>query len=72
MVMVLVPPAIAQSTLKEAAARSTDLAGDFANSLKGWFEVLASRGKVVAAQRENRGMPPFPLIAKERRSELQR
>jgi hypothetical protein len=34
MVMVLVPPAIAQSTLKEAAARSTDLAGDFANSLR--------------------------------------
>src|SRR6266536_1268663 len=61
MVMVSVPPAIAQSTLKEAAARSTDVAGGFANSVKGWLDLLTSRGKAASAQRENRGMPPLPV-----------
>jgi len=61
MVMVSVPPAISQSTLKEAAARSTDVAGGFANSVKGWLDLLASRGKGRLCQRENRGMPPLPV-----------
>ncbi|HKZ02717.1 MAG TPA: hypothetical protein VJ180_10775 [Pyrinomonadaceae bacterium] len=58
---VSVPPAVAQATLKEAAARSSDVASRVESTVKSWLDVLNLRRKSGASQEQNRGMPSLPV-----------
>ena len=55
-----VPPVVAQSTLKETGARSSDVVTRVQGSIKSWLTELRRRGK-FSVQRESHGMPPLPV-----------
>jgi len=57
---VSVPPAVAQSTLKELGAHSGNVGSEIEGAVKSWLNELKWRKK-SSPQRENQGMPPLPV-----------